>query len=133
VVHAFERVAGAGDGVFRAFDLDLVAARGNVDAEAIFDLYEIGIELAEQGPQQSLFVELDFDTRPAMCFGPELRRFTGTCCFAGHVLLSDEDASFCLEDGSVRRFLQGVSIGKLRSSWGITARFGALSGDLSQG
>jgi hypothetical protein len=49
------------------------------------------------------------------------------------VLLSDEDASFCLEDGSVRRFLQGVSIGKLRSSWGITARFGALSGDLSQG
>ncbi|GGB96085.1 hypothetical protein GCM10011494_13190 [Novosphingobium endophyticum] len=88
MIHAGKRFPGAGHRVFRAFDLDAVAARGDIDAEPVLHLHEIGIELSEQGPQQRGFVELYFDTSPTMRFGPELRRVIGTGCFAGHALLS---------------------------------------------
>src|SRR3546814_6015670 len=61
VIHALERVAGAGYGVFGALHLEAVAARGDIDAEPVFHLDKIGIELAEQGPQQRRFIELYLD------------------------------------------------------------------------
>jgi hypothetical protein len=47
LVHALEDIARAGHRLFRAFDLDAVAARRDVDAQAVLDLDEIGVELAE--------------------------------------------------------------------------------------
>ncbi|MFD1958010.1 hypothetical protein ACFSHP_00605 [Novosphingobium panipatense] len=90
MIHAFQRVAGACHGFIRAFDLDLVAACRDVDAQPVLDLHEIGVELAEDGPQQHGFIEIQFDTRPTLVFGAELRRISGTGCFSGHALLSCE-------------------------------------------
>ena len=76
-MHAAQHFAGAGDGVFGAFDLDAVAARGDIDAEPVFDLDKVGVELAEQGPQHRGFIELDLDPRAARAVEAERRRIIG--------------------------------------------------------
>jgi hypothetical protein len=38
LVHAFQHIARAGDGIFRPFDLDAVAARGNIDTPSRFSI-----------------------------------------------------------------------------------------------
>ncbi len=79
-----QHLAGAGDGVLGAFDLDLVAARADVDPQAVLDLDEVGVELAEQRAQHARFVELDLGPGAARRFLAEMRRFVGALRFAGH-------------------------------------------------
>ena len=49
VVHAFQHISCTGHAVFRPFDMKLIAARRDEYAQAVLDLYQIGIELPEQG------------------------------------------------------------------------------------
>jgi hypothetical protein len=72
LVHRHQHLAGAGDLVLVAFDDDLVAARGDQHAEPVLDLYEVGVELAEQRSQHRLLVEPDFGARPARCVPGDL-------------------------------------------------------------
>ena len=66
VVHCLQDIAGAGDRVFRPLDHHLVAARGDEHRQAVFHLHQIRIELAEQGHQQRLVLELHIHLGAAM-------------------------------------------------------------------
>ena len=87
-MHALEHVARAGNRVLRAFDLHSIAARGDVDAEAVFDLDQVGVELAEQRAENARLIEFDLGSRATAGLGSGLRRFIGAGWFAGHALLS---------------------------------------------
>ena len=52
VVEIDEHVAGARRGFGLALDLHPIAARRNIDAEAVFDADQIAVELAKQNAQQ---------------------------------------------------------------------------------
>ncbi len=105
LMHASQHFAGAGDGIFRAFDLNLVAAGADIDAKPVLYLDEIGIEFAEQRAEHGLFVEFHFHPgaprRIAAVFGMgECRLCVGTVCFAGHALLSAVQRSCCQPEDS---------------------------------
>ena len=93
LVHRLEHVAGAGDVVAAAFDHDLVAAGADVDAEAVFEEHEVGVELAEQRAEHGLLLEFHFGPGPAAdvatVLGVGQRRLAvGAIGFTGHALLS---------------------------------------------
>ena len=62
VVEAGHDVAGAGGGFGLTLDLELVAARGDIDTQAVFDGDQILVILPEQRAQQMRFIESDFQT-----------------------------------------------------------------------
>ena len=61
IVEADENVAGARRGVGIAFDLHLVAARRDVDAEALLDGDQVAVVIAEQRPKQIGLLELQLE------------------------------------------------------------------------
>ena len=63
VVEAGHDIAGAGGGFRLALDLQLVAARGDVDAQAILDRDQILVILPEQSAEQMRTIERDFQPR----------------------------------------------------------------------
>ena len=73
LVHRHQHLAGAGDLVLAALRSHLVAARGDQHAEAVLDLHQVGVELAEQRPEHGLLVEPDFGARPARCVAAVFR------------------------------------------------------------
>ncbi len=91
-MHRFENVARTRDRIFRAFDLDLVAARRDIDAQPVFDVDEVGVELTEQRAQDCRFVEFDLCAGAALLVAPGggqgLCRTFGTGRFATHSVLS---------------------------------------------
>jgi hypothetical protein len=84
LVQTFQHFAGAGDGIFRPLDLHAVAARRDIDAQPVFDLHQVGIELPEQCAKDGCFLELDLGAGAAGQFGAERGRFVGPGWFAGH-------------------------------------------------
>jgi hypothetical protein len=63
VVEAEENLAGAGGGVGLALDLHAVPARRDVDAEALLDLDQMPVVIAEQRAEQVRLLELEFEAR----------------------------------------------------------------------
>ena len=61
VVEADEDVARPCRGVGLPLDLDPVAARGNVNAEAVLDRDEVAVVIAEQGAEQVRLLEFEFE------------------------------------------------------------------------
>src|SRR5262249_59439655 len=61
VVERGEHVAGAGGGFRLALDLQPVAARGDIDAEAVLDCDQVLVIFAEQARQQLWLVEEDLE------------------------------------------------------------------------
>ena len=66
VVEADEHVAGARRGIGLAFDLHPVAARRDVDAEALLDGDQVAVVIAEQRPEQIGLLELQLEPGAAV-------------------------------------------------------------------
>ena len=88
LVHAPKHVARARHRLFGALDLDAVAARGDIDAEPVFDVDQIGVELSEQGSQDRRLIELHLRPGAVGRCVAKLRHIVGASRFAGHALLS---------------------------------------------
>ena len=80
-MHRFQDIARARDGIVGPLDQGAVAACRNKHAEPVFDLDQIGVELAEQRAKHGLFVEFDFDPGTAM-------RIAAMCAVVGCAIMA---------------------------------------------
>ena len=102
VVEAGHYVTGAGGGFGLALDLQLVAARGDIDAEPVLDRDQILVILAEQRTQKMRLLERHFQARALGNVGAGMVRFLAhsKASLARHASRKDRQAPWVGEMAS---------------------------------
>ena len=98
-MQAPQNIGGAGHGILWPLYLHPVAPGGDVDAQPVLYLHQIGIELAKQRPQNGGFLELDLRPCPAIARGGTLALRLRQIC--GHLTSA---VSFSGHEGAGRSF-----------------------------